>query len=241
MASRSKAQCVILAGGLATRMRPLTDALPKALLPVGGIPFLDFQLRYLARHGVGEVVLTLGYKGEMIRDFAGAGEKWGLKIRYTEEGDKLLGTGGALRLAYDQNLLADRFLVLYGDSFLPVDFGEIWRGFHGAPQPAFMTIFRNQGQWDKSNVCFERGELIYDKNPTPALAARMKFIDYGLMGFSKQLIAEGLQPSVKTDLSVLMRNLIGQRKMLAVEVTERFYEIGSPEGLREFEEFSKTL
>ena len=123
-------QCVILAGGLATRMRPLTENFPKALLPAGDHPFIHYQLAWLARHGVDEVILCLGYQGALIRDYVGSGSAWGLRVSYTDEGKDLRGTAGALRLCFDQNLLADTFLLTYGDSFLPIDFSRLrfWPG-----------------------------------------------------------------------------------------------------------------
>src|SRR6266436_4647056 len=129
-------QCVILAGGLATRMRPLTDALPKALLPVAGRPFVDHQLEWLARHAVTNVVLSIGYRGEMLRAHVGDGARHGLRV-----------ASGALRLAHARGVLEEAFLVTYGDSFLPVDFGAVWAAFRNSAKPALMTVFRNEGRW----------------------------------------------------------------------------------------------
>lgn len=241
MASKNKIQCVILAGGLAKRLRPLTETLPKALVPISGKPFLDYQLRFLAKCGVTDIVLALGYRGEMVREFAGDGSTWGLSIRYSDEGENLLGTGGALRLAFDQNLLLERFLALYGDSFLPVDIGKIWSEYSGSSLPALMTIYKNENRWDKSNVLYRDGTLLYQKQPTPELAARMNYIDYGLMGFCRDTIAGELRSGENSDLAELMHKLSVEKKVMALEVCERFYEIGSPAGLRDFELYSKTL
>src|SRR5262245_20561674 len=152
-------QCVILAGGRATRMRPLTETIPKALLPVAGRPFLEHQLGWLAGHGVTEVVLCVGYRGDAIRAFldadGGAGARHGLRIRVVDEGERLRGTAGALRLALDEGALDESFLMTYGDSFLPIDFAAVFRAFEVSGKPALMTVFRNDGRWDSSNVIFE--------------------------------------------------------------------------------------
>ena len=148
-------QCVILAGGLATRMRPLTDVMPKALLSVAGRPFVDHQLEHLARHGVTDVVLSIGHRGDMLRDHVGDGARFGLRVAYVDEGADLRGTAGALRLALSRGALAEAFLVTYGDAFLPIDFGAVFEAFRRAGQPALMTVFRNEGRWDTSNVVFE--------------------------------------------------------------------------------------
>ena len=122
-------QCVILAGGLATRMRPLTETIPKALLPVAGRPFLDHQLEWLAGHGVSDVVLCVGYRADAIQAHAGDGARYGLHIRYVDEAERLRGTAGALRLALDEGALEESFLVTYGDSFLPIDFEAVFAAF----------------------------------------------------------------------------------------------------------------
>lgn len=239
--SENKIQCLILAGGLATRMRPLTESIPKALIPVRGVPFLDFQLRHLAATGVTDIVMAIGYKGSMIRDFAGDGARWGLQLAYMDEGENLRGTGGALRLALDEGKLAERFLVLYGDSFLPVSMAEVWKQFLGCAEPALMTIYRNENQWDQSNVLWEHGRLLYQKNPEPELSARMRHIDYGLMGFTRDLIGKELESGKKSDLALLLHKLSVENQVFAVEVSERFYEIGSPKGLDDFERYSRNL
>src|SRR3954466_14506259 len=138
-------QCVILAGGRASRMRPLTDTIPKALIPAAGRPFLDHQLGWLAGHGVTDVVLSVGYRGDAIRAHvdAGAAAPPGLGVRFVAEGERLRGTAGALRLALDEGALDESFLVTYGDSFLPIDFRDVSRAHADAGTPALMTVFRN--------------------------------------------------------------------------------------------------
>ena len=150
-------QCVILAGGLGTRMHPMTQMTPKTLIPVADTPFADYQLTWLARHGVSNVVYSIGFLGEQVRAYVGDGSRWGLKVCYVEDGKELVGTAGALRRAYDSGVLHDWFLVLYGDSFLPFDFRSLGAAFAGQALPGMMAVYPNQQQWDTSNVCFEDG------------------------------------------------------------------------------------
>src|SRR5438270_1612237 len=166
----------ILAGGLATRLRPATEKIPKALIAVAGQPFLAHQLRLLARCGIRKAVLCVGYRGEMIETEFGDGRRFGVHLTYSSDGPELLGTGGALKKA--QPFLGNKFFVLYGDSYLPIDYAVPARAFVASDKPALMTVFRNDGQWDTSNVWFEEGVIRrYDKNePTN----EMKHIDYGL-------------------------------------------------------------
>lgn len=232
-------QCVILAGGLGTRMRPLTDRIPKALLPVNGVPFVDHQLRWLASHGVDEVVLSIGHRGGQIRDHLGDGARFGLRLRFVDEGEDLRGTGGALRLALDQGALAATFLVTYGDSYLPVDFGEMARAFQRSGAPAMMAVFRNQGRWDRSNVLVEGDRVaLYDKRRRdPAAAARMEHIDYGLSALGRAVVEARVAPGAAVDLAEVLHDLSVEGRLAAYPVGVRFYEVGSPQGLADLERF----
>lgn len=239
--SQNKVQCVILAGGLATRMRPLTEKLPKTLLPVSGRSFADFQLSWLAHHGVTDVVYCIGYKGEMIRDYVGDGSRWDLRATYVDEGHHLLGTAGALRLAYDQGVLEPCFLMTYGDSFLPVNFLEVWREFKESSSSCLMTVLRNNGKWDKSNTIFADGRVIlYDKFPSKIIEEKMNYIDYGLLALDRSIISQGVPPNEKSDLATLLKQLSLRGVIAGYEVKERFYEIGSPAGLRDFSQWIET-
>jgi N-acetyl-alpha-D-muramate 1-phosphate uridylyltransferase len=232
-------QCVILAGGIGIRLRPLTEETPKALLPVRGRPFADWQLRLLAEQGVERVLYSIGYRGEMIREFVGDGERWGLEVGYVDEGDELRGTGGALRLALDEGALEEAFFVLYGDSYLPADLRPIESAWEQTELPALMTVFRNEDQWDRSNAIYRDGLVVlFDKDRPPDSAAEMHWIDYGLSVLSREVIAERVPPDVGvTDLADLMRELSREGKLAGFEVSERFYEAGSPEGLRDLEQY----
>lgn len=224
----------ILAGGLATRLRPLTEAVPKCLVKIHGEPFLGRQLRLLARSGAERVVLCVGYLGEQVRAYAGDGRAFGLRVEYSFDGPQLRGTGGALRDALP--LLGPAFLVVYGDSYLPCDYRAVERAFLASGQPALMTVFRNDSRWDKSNVEFDGRILAYDKRrATP----RMRHIDYGLGAFRREAFA-GVSGGDPWDLAALYRDLLREGRLAALEVEQRFYEIGSPEGIRELAEFLQS-
>ena len=224
-------QCVILAGGLGTRMRPLTDTCPKTLLPVCGHPFAYHQLHWLASQGIDDIIYCIGHQGETIRRYWESEPKPVRSIRYVDEGEQLRGTGGALRLAHQQGVLEESFLVIYGDSFLPVEFAPVWRSFHASGMPALMTVLRNQGCWDRSNVIYEEGRLIlYDKQADP----RMEHIDYGLSAFRRELFDR--MPEV-FDLAMLLHQLSLEGQLAGFEVQQRFYEIGSPAGLQDLEQY----
>jgi len=223
---------LILAGGLATRLRPLTENIPKALVPVAGKPFVVHQLEYLKEQGIRKVILCTGYRADQIEAVVGNGAAYGLEVSFSEDGDTLLGTGGAIIKALP--LAGSAFFVLYGDSFLPISFAKVeseWRRSH---KPALMTVFRNEGQWDSSNVLFEDQMVVkYDKHrPRPG----MDYIDYGLAVLSADLFSD-YQPAIPFDLADLYHDLSLSRRLAGMEVFERFYEIGSPEGLAEAEAY----
>ena len=219
----------ILAGGLATRLRPVTEQLPKALVPVAGEPFLTHQLRLLRGAGIRKVVLCVGYRGEMIQEAFGDGGAQGIDLQYSFDGPELLGTGGAIRKALP--LLGDKFLVLYGDSYLPIDYAAPASVFASSDKLGLMTVFRNEGRWDTTNVYYENGTVVaYDKKqPTP----KMKHIDYGLGLFRAAAFSSWADKQF--DLSDVYRELIVRQQLLGFEVTQRFYEIGSPAGLAELD------
>lgn len=230
-------QCAILAGGLGTRMLPRTESIPKTLLPVLGRPFADYQLRWLRSQGVTSVVYCIGHLGPMIREYVRDGSAWGLEVEYSDEGESLLGTGGALRLALDNGLLRDRTFVLYGDSWLTADLYRIDSTFTQSRLPALMTVLRNEGRWDTSNVEFADGAIRrYDKTPGPH-RSRMTYIDYGLLVCSRDAIAQRVSANMRTDLSDVLSSLSTEGLLAGFEVQERFYEIGSPSGLADLESF----
>jgi NDP-sugar pyrophosphorylase family protein len=228
-------QCLILAGGLATRMRPLTETIPKAMIPVEGRPFIDHQLAWLAAHGVTDVVLSVGYLGEAIQAHVGDGARYGLSARVVDEGPNLRGTAGAVRLAFDEGALDERFLLTYGDSFLPIDFAAVFRHFEASGAPALMTVYRNQGRWDTSNVIFDgRMVALYDKQRKTRPPEDFAFIDYGLSALTRKAVEQGIPAGQKADLADLFHGLSLRGELVGWESPERFYEIGSPAGLTDF-------
>ena len=221
---------VVLAGGLATRLRPITEKVPKALIEVGNQPFIVQQLRLLHSRGIRKVIISAWYKGEMIRDFIGNGKRFEMDVKYVFDGEHPLGTGGAVRRAL--NILDGPFFVLYGDSYLPCDYADIQAFFEYHHRPGLMTVFHNEGEWDTSNVQMENGEIIhYDKkNRTP----RMEYIDYGLGIFHPVAFAH-LADGQSEDLAAIYQKLLADHQLLAYEVKQRFYEVGSFEGLQELD------
>jgi NDP-sugar pyrophosphorylase family protein len=230
-------QCVILAGGLATRMRPLTETIPKSLIPVAGRAFLDYQLQWMAGVGVDRVLLSVGYLGAMLRDYVGNGQRWGLAVETVDEGTELRGTAGALRLALDSGRLDEAFLVTYGDSFLPIDFARVWQAFQRCAKPALMTVLRNVGRWDQSNVIFEHGDVLYDKQRRTRPVADFCYIDYGLCALQRSLVLHHVPERGRADLANLFHELSLAGRLTGFEVHERFYEVGSPAGLSDFEQW----
>jgi NDP-sugar pyrophosphorylase family protein len=230
-------QCVILAGGIGSRMWPETRSVPKTLLPVQGRPFAAWQLDWLSRAGIESVVYCVGYLGQDVRDYVGAGARWGLSVAYVDEGERLRGTAGALRLAHDEGALADDFLVLYGDSWLQVDPAEVLREARRRPQPALMTVYQNLGRWDTSNVIFDGTRVVRYAKGLTERPDDMRWIDYGLMALRRDVIAERVAPGTVRDLAPILTVLADEGALAGFEVAERFYEIGSVEGRQELERF----
>jgi len=228
-------QCVILAGGLGTRMWPEAKTITKALLPVAGKPFATWQLSWLARSGIESVVYCLGYLGQRIREHVGSGGSWGLTVRYVDEGDQLRGTAGALRLAHDEGALADDFLVLYGDSWLQIDPAKVLLAARERAEPALMTVFRNEGHWDTSNVVLDGTRVARYAKGLSAPPPEMRWIDYGLLAFRREVISEHVPPGGPQDLAPLCTALAGEGLLAALEADGRFYEIGSVAGRNELE------
>jgi len=219
----------LLAGGLATRLRPLTRTTPKSLITIAGEPFLGHQLRLLQARGIREVVICCGFLGSQIEDYAGDGSRFGLSIAYSYDGETPLGTGGALRAALP--LLGRQFLVMYGDSWLTEPVEPIWRAFCESGKPALMTVFRNGNRWGASNVEYRKGAVVrYDKrNPSPA----MRHIDYGFEVLDSSVLESWTEPVF--DLAEVLSGLADYSLLAGYETSERFYEIGSFPGLRETE------
>jgi len=218
----------ILAGGMATRLRPITEKIPKLLVEVAGEPFFSHQLRLLKKNGLTQIVLCVGYLGEMIVEQYGDGSQWEVKIDYSFDGEKLLGTGGALIRALPK--LGDAFYVLYGDSYLPIDYQSVGRSFLGSGKLGLMTVFENHEAYDASNVWFEDGciKLYSKKEKIP----QMRHIDYGL-GLFHAAAFDHCPRNAVVDLSAVQTELVNRNELAGFEMKERFYEIGSHAGLIE--------
>lgn len=223
---------VLLAGGKATRLRPVTETIPKSLLEVAGKPFIEHQLELIKRNNITQVVICVSYLGGQVREFVGDGSRYGLKIDYSFDGDTLLGTGGTIKNALE--LLDDKFFVMYGDSYLTADFKIISDYFLKGDKSGLMTVFKNEGKWDKSNIDFRDGKIInYDKSIENK---NMEYIDYGL-GILKKRAFEDFKNEKVFDLEAVYKNLLRKKELLGYEVSERFYEIGSFRGLEETQAF----
>jgi len=221
----------ILAGGLATRMGSLTQNVPKALLDVAGKPFAVRQIELLSQHNLRRIVFCLGHFGHRVQETLGDGRQWQTEISYSFDGTRALGTGGALKKAVP--LLTQHFIVLYGDSYLECDYEKIVEAFLAADKRGLMTVYRNDGRWDHSNVLFENGSIkAYDKGHR---TAQMHHIDYG-MGVLNARVFDTYPPDEPLDLAVVYQDLLAQNQLSAFEVNQRFYEIGSPAGLKEIRE-----
>ena len=216
----------ILAGGLATRLRPITETIPKSLIQIAGAPFICHQLEYLRKQGIKSVVLCIGFLGEMIQEAVGNGSQWDMHVSYSPDGPDPLGTGGALRQALP--LLGEHFFILYGDSYLPIDFTDVEKTYVASGKKGLMTVLRNQNQWDKSNVEFNAGQIIeYNKT---VIRPQMYYIDYGL-GVLQGAALHAYSAGQSFDLSKVYNNLSLTGELAGYEVFERFYEIGSHQGI----------
>ena len=225
---------LILCGGLATRLQPITKTIPKSLVMINNKPILQYQLDMLQKQGIRHVVLCVGYLGEMIRDTFG--DKYrDILLEYSFDGPKLIGTGGAIKKAYSK--LSDTFFVLYGDSYLPVEYKPILEYFHTTNKEGLMTLFKNDNLYDTSNVVFKDNQIIcYDKkNKT----TDMNYIDYGLSIFNVSVF-KTYPADCSFDLSQVMVNLVTNKQLAGYEVFNRFYEMGSINGLNELELYLKN-
>lgn len=220
----------ILAGGLATRLKPITERIPKLLVEVAGEPFFTHQIRLLKKAGLSRLVVCVGHLGEKIVELYGDGSRLGVAIDYAFDGPRLLGTGGALIGALPK--LGDRFYVLYGDSYLPIDYLSVGRAFIASGKLGMMTVYENSERYDSSNVWFEGGAIrAYDKKEkTPG----MRHIDYGL-GLFQRAAFDGFPRNEVVDLSDVQKALLRRGELAGFEITERFFEVGSHAGLQELD------
>lgn len=225
-------QAVILAGGLGTRVQSRIGLVPKSMLLIRGKPFLEYQLSLLRENGIREILLCVGYLFELIEQHFGDGKNFGVKLTYSYEKEKLLGTGGALRNA--RPLLEESFYLLYGDSYLEISFPDVYHSFERQNCPVLITVYHNEDRWDKSNVIFAGGKVKrYDKKTS---SPAMRYIDYGLAVF-KRAVVKRMPSGVPYDLSQLYMQLARDGHLGGYEVFDRFYEVGSAPGIKDFEDF----
>lgn len=229
-------QVAILAGGLATRLRPMTDLIPKSMIEIEGKPFIEYQLEMIRKQRVTDVVLCIGYLGDQIENHVGDGCKFGVKVKYSYEGKELFGTAGALKNA--EHLLNDQFFVMYGDSYLFVDFSAVLSYFKRFNKLGLMVVYKNHNQFDKSNVVVENNLVkVYDKK---SKTDGMHYIDYGAMLLRKRLL-DLIPYGQSCALEDVLVPVVEQGEVLAYEVQERFYEIGSLNGINGFKKYVKEI
>ena len=227
-------QMVVLAGGLATRLEPLIQKIPKSMLLIHGKPFLEYQLDLLKQKGILDIVLCIGHLGQQIRDYFKDGKEFGVQIRYSEEKERLLGTGGALKKA--QNLLEPEFFVMYGDSYLPIDYFKVFSYFKKFNKSGLVVVYKNFNRYDKSNVILENNLIkVYDKKKREK---DMIYIDAGVSILKKEVF-DIIPENQFVSLERVFQDLIKRKELLAFETEERFYEIGSIAGLKEFKNYFK--
>ena len=225
----------ILAGGLATRLYPKTLTIAKSMIEVAGKPFIGHQLELLSSKGIKNVVLCLGNLHQEITDYVGDGKKFGLNVKYSFDGEKPAGTGGAVVNALD--LLSDPFMLMYGDSFLNIDFIDIIEYFKNRCESGLMTVLCNEDKWDKSNIEFRDGKIIrYEKT----IERKFSYIDYGVSMLRKKTL-KGYSKGFGFDIAEVFQNLVKSGDLLGFEVFERFYEIGSFSGIEETEKYILSL
>jgi NDP-sugar pyrophosphorylase family protein len=229
-----KLPLVILAGGLGKRLKDKTSNSPKALIDIFGKPFISRQLIYLQKQGFNKIIICTAYLGKKIKNYVGNGKDYGMDIKYSDDGDQFLGTGGAIKKAL--KFINKDFFILYGDSYLPIDFSSVEKVFFNEGKPALMTVLKNSGQWDKSNAYF-KNKLVYYNKKKPKVD--MNYIDYGLSVVNNSIFND-FPDGKKFDLAEVFENLSQNKLLAGLEVNKRFYEIGSINGLNETINFFKN-
>ena len=228
-------QVVVLAGGLATRLGSLTDRSPKSMVDIDGHPFIAYQLSMLKRFGVNKVLLCVGHMGNQIQEFVGDGSRFGLEVSYSDEGLHLLGTAGALKNAEPR--LENEFALVYGDSYFTLPISTIWDKFLKSKSPAMMVVLKNKGKYGPSNCEVKSG--LVTKYAKGSKTQSFEYIDFGLVCMKRSLLSS-IPGGTKTDMSVIFSSLVGKKKLVAHEVFQRFYEVGSVQGIADFAEYVKA-
>lgn len=223
---------VIVAGGLATRLGKRSEKIPKSMIKVSGKPFLQYQIELLKQRGIKRILLCIGYLGEQIRTYFGDGKNFGIEIQYSMEVENLLGTGGALKKA--EPLLDNDFFLMWGDSYLLLDYRDIWNAYIKSGYKGLMVIYKNYNQRAKSNVIYKNGKIVlYDKWSSQP---EMIYVDNGLSALNKVILNE-IPSKRKFPVEKIFHKWSKEGKFAAYETKQPFYEIGSTSGLKEFKSF----
>jgi N-acetyl-alpha-D-muramate 1-phosphate uridylyltransferase len=227
-------QAVILAGGLGTRLRPITSSVPKAMVQVGGKPFLEHEIELLKENGVEDLVLCVGHLGDAVEDYFGDGSRWGVRVRYSRDGPVLLGPAGALKLA--EPLLEGQFFVTYGDAYLRLDYRSLMEGFETSGKLGMMAVYKNRNRFGRSDLAIEGGKVVrYEKSGSGG----MEWVNFGVTAL-KRMALSLIPPGRECGEEEFYGELIRRGELLAFPVRKRFYEIGRPSSLAEFERFLKS-
>lgn len=225
-------QAAILAGGLGTRLGHMTQTTPKPMVLVNGKPFLEHEIGLLKRSGIGDFVLCVGHFGEKVEDYFGDGGKLGVRVTYSYDGPKLMGPAGALKRA--EPLLEDRFFVTYGDAYLRADYRMMMDVLVDSGRLGVMAVYENHGMYGKSDVVVRDGEVVrYDKGDAGRV---MEWVNFGVSALSKRALSL-VAPGKECGEERFYGELIKRHELLAFPVNDRFYEIGTPDSLRDFERF----
>lgn len=224
--------CLILAGGLGTRMRSITgDKTPKALLTIGEKPFIEWQVRWLKKLGMTKLILSIGHGGELIENFLNTLSDLNLEIKIVYDGPTLLGTGGAVKKSL--GLLEENFFVTYGDSFLFFDGIKMMNAHLDSQKPITMMVYKNKNQGDKSNVSILNSEMIYDKKN---IKPDMDYIDYGVSAFQRKYFLQNSNQDI-FDLADLVSKASYKNEVFPYFAKHMFFEVGSPQGLENLSQF----
>jgi NDP-sugar pyrophosphorylase family protein len=212
------------------------------MVPVLGRPFADWQLTLLASQGIERLVYCIGHGGDQLRNHVGDGARFGLQVTWVSDGEELRGTAGALRVALDQDALDEAFFLLYGDSYLRASLRDVADAWRRSRLPALMTVLRNEDRWEASNAIYEDSRvLLYDKSRPEAVRGGMRWIEYGLSVMTRDVIRDMVPAGTVVDLADVMRRLTLEGRVAGYEVLERFYEVGSPQGVQDLEAYLRTL
>lgn len=230
-------QAIVLAGGMATRLYPITKDIPKCLIPFSGRPFVDYQLAWMSKNGVDRVTFILGYLSGQAVSHLKTLDFPSLKIDWIEEGPSRMGTGGAISLALKQGAIKDDFLIVYGDSFLPISFSDVWLASKLRQSTALMTVLHNRGQFDRSN-CKVIGNKVALYSKDTAVQSRHEFqhVDYGVTFWTQAAFKEFAPAKDVWDLAEIIEPMASCGKLDALVMDQRFYEIGSSDGIRDFQD-----